>query len=55
MQDVKQTQFAQDLKKSNICSKLFFIYPRKIIRLAKENEYNLTDEMIINMNTEKVE
>ena len=38
-----------------MCSKLFFVYPRKIIRLATENQFTLTDEMVINMNTETIQ
>ena len=50
MQDVKKTEFSEDYRKANICSRLFFIYPNSIIRKAKENNYQFEDEMVINMN-----
>ena len=52
MQDVKQTQFSDDFRKANFCSRFFFVYLNNIVRKARENKYTLTDDMVINMNTE---
>lgn len=51
MQEVKGTEFADDLKKANCCSRLMFCYANRSIRKARENKFVLTDEMIMNMNT----
>jgi hypothetical protein len=50
MQDVKKTNFSEDYRRANICSKFFFIFPNATIKKAKENNFQLTDEMVINMN-----
>lgn len=53
LQDMKQTEFADDYRKANCLSRLLFCYPNRTVKKARENKFQLTDEMIINMNTAK--